>query len=74
MLAIFEFQGQQVRTAQDEQGNTWFCLSDLLQAMNTKSTIADTKLSITDVFNERHVTNLPLVGNMGGTQLTYSLG
>jgi anti-repressor protein len=65
-LTIFQFEQQSIRTG-DIEGQPVFCLVDLLAAIKSKTDTNDAKASITDVFGEGQVINLPLE-TTGGIQ------
>lgn len=58
-LVVFDHQNQAVRTFQDEQGNIWFCLSDLLRAMHSTSTVSSAVVLIKTTFDDGFVTDIP---------------
>lgn len=58
-LIVFDHQNQSVRTFQDKQGNIWFCLSDLLRAMHSTSTVSSAVVLIKTTFGDGFVTDIP---------------
>lgn len=63
-IILFQFESNHIRTGELD-GNPVFCLSDLLAALNSKTTLGDAKLAISDVFGEGYVINLPLETTTG---------
>jgi prophage antirepressor-like protein len=63
-IILFQFESNEIRTGELD-GKAVFCLSDLLAALNSKTTIGDAKLAVSDVFGEGYVINLPLKTTTG---------
>ena len=70
MLAIFEFHGQSIRTSQDEQGNIWFCLKDILTSINTTTTTAQAQTLLEEGFGTLQVIVIPIPDALGRKQST----
>ncbi len=80
-LFVFEYENQSVRSILID-GEPWFCLSDCLKAIGTRSRTNDAKALIEEELDKGYVTNIPLE-TAGGKQdllfiaepaLTFLLG
>jgi prophage antirepressor-like protein len=81
-LSVFEYENQSVRSISID-GEPWFCLSDSLNAMRTKTTITAAKALIEEELGDDFVSNQPIEDSIGRTQqvcfvsesgLTFLLG
>ena len=63
-IILFQFESNEIRTGELD-GSPVFCLSDLLAALKSKTTLGDAKLAVSDVFGEGYVINLPLETTTG---------
>lgn len=66
-LIPFEFETTQVRTIADEQGEPWFVLRDLLDAIQSKTTTTAASESINQGLGKGFANDIPLE-TQGGTQ------
>lgn len=67
IVQSFGFDSSNVRTAQNDDGTTWFCLGDLLNAMQTKTDASSAKASIEEHLGKGTFINLTLQ-TAGGEQ------
>lgn len=65
-LTIFQFDQQSIRTGEVD-GQPVFCLSDLLVAMHSKTTLGDAKLAVSSTLGEGYVVSIPFE-TAGGIQ------
>lgn len=70
-LTAFNFDDHSVRTLQDESGNIWFCLADVIRAMGSKTTTNNAKASLEEVFKKGYSINIPLQTTGGEQILTF---
>ena len=72
-LLTFVFDGEKdVRTLiQDQEGNSWIILNDVLSAMGTTTPITKALESIHNVLGDGFTRSIPILDNMGRYQPTY---
>jgi prophage antirepressor-like protein len=66
-LLSFAFESHKVRIS-DQQGDPWFILRDLLEAMDSTTKLSDAVDSIKQGLGDGWVANLPIVDSMGRDQ------
>ena len=68
-LTIFQFEHQLVRTITDEQGNPWFVLRDVLEAMGSKTAANNAKDSIIKGLGDGYSNDYPILDSLGRQQI-----
>lgn len=64
----FAFTGHDVRTAIDEEGNTWFCAKDVFESVDIKWSGRGTSLRN---HSEKHISTLKLRGLSGDSEVIF---